>query len=171
MYGRGTYDRSPHPLVGPGVVHASLIEGGVEESTIPGRCALVVERRTIPDETTATVLAEIDEHLVDPGRRTTPGATFTVTAERQPLQTPESARLVRAALAAQRRVLGRTDGPAGGSYWADSALFSAAGIPTVLIGPAGDGAHAATEWVDLESVSTTARVLQEVAHGLGSCVG
>lgn len=163
-------DRTRHPLVGPGVVHASLIEGGTEESTIPDRCSLVVERRTIPGETTEAVLAEIDEHLVGPARRVTPGATFTatVTAQRLPLETPESAPVVRAALAAQQRVLGRTDGPAGGSYWADSALLSAAGIPTVLIGPIGEGAHAETEWVDLESVGTTALLLQEVARNLSA---
>ena len=39
--------------------------------------------------------------------------------------------------------------PGGVSYWADSAFIAAAGIPTVLFGPAGEGAHAAEEWVSV----------------------
>ena len=33
----------------------------------------------------------------------------------------------------------------------DSALFGEVGIPTVVLGPAGAGAHAIEEWVDLDS--------------------
>ena len=45
-------DASPgHELVGPGSVHASLIEGGQELSSYPARCVLSLERRTEPAET------------------------------------------------------------------------------------------------------------------------
>jgi len=45
----------------------------------------------------------------------------------------------------------------------DAALFAAAGIPTVNYGPSGAGAHEAVEWVDLDSVATSAQVLVETA--------
>ena len=48
--------------------------------------------------------------------------------------------------------------------WMDSALLHAAGIPTVIYGPAGDGAHAETEWVDLESVEQCRRVYVATAR-------
>jgi len=48
-------------------------------------------------------------------------------------------------------------------YWTDAALLNAAGIPTVVFGPVGDGMHAASEWVDLPSVSRVRDVLVEVA--------
>jgi acetylornithine deacetylase len=38
------------------------------------------------------------------------------------------------------------------SFWADSALGGMAGIPSVLYGPAGHGAHATDEWVSLASL-------------------
>jgi acetylornithine deacetylase len=41
----------------------------------------------------------------------------------------------------------------------DSAILAAAGIPTVIIGPGGEGFHAATEYVDFESVITLTRIL------------
>jgi acetylornithine deacetylase len=50
---------SPHPLLGPGSLHASLISGGVELSSYPDRCVLSVERRTVPGETAESVEAEL----------------------------------------------------------------------------------------------------------------
>jgi acetylornithine deacetylase len=49
-------------------------------------------------------------------------------------------------------------------YWADAALLSEAGIPTVLFGPSGAGAHATTEWVDLDSVEQVRKVLDATAR-------
>jgi acetylornithine deacetylase len=47
----------------------------------------------------------------------------------------------------------------GETPWMDSALLGAAGVDTVVIGPHGEGAHAAVEWVELQSVERLARVL------------
>jgi acetylornithine deacetylase len=49
-------------------------------------------------------------------------------------------------------------------YWADSAFLSAAGIPTVLSGPDGDGAHAAVEWVSLPGTIACAQALTAAAE-------
>jgi len=43
--------------------------------------------------------------------------------------------------------------------WLDSAILAQAGIPAVIFGPSGDGAHAAVEYVDADSVITTTKVL------------
>ena len=61
-------------------------------------------------------------------------------------------------------VTGHNPEVAGVSYWMDAALFATAGIPTVNYGPSGAGAHEAVEWVDLNSVVTTAQVLVETAR-------
>jgi acetylornithine deacetylase len=60
-------------------------------------------------------------------------------------------------------VIGRPPPVAGASYWADAAFIAAAGIPTVMFGPAGTGAHAAEEWVSIASTETVARTLVAVA--------
>jgi acetylornithine deacetylase/succinyl-diaminopimelate desuccinylase-like protein len=54
------------------------------------------------------------------------------------------------------------------SYWMDAALFAAAGIATLNYGPSGAGAHEAVEWVDLDSVVTSAQVLVETARDFGA---
>ena len=55
--------------------------------------------------------------------------------------------------AAQRLVaLLPFEGRAGAPYWMESALWEAAGVPTVVCGPAGGGLHTDVEWVELEQV-------------------
>ena len=55
---------------------------------------------------------------------------------------------------------------AGASYWADAAFIAAAGIPTVMFGPGGEGAHAVEEWVSIDATVAVTEVLIEVAREL-----
>jgi acetylornithine deacetylase len=48
----------------------------------------------------------------------------------------------------------------GEAFWTDAALLADAGIPAVLFGVDGAGAHASTEWVDLGSLHDTAWVME-----------
>ncbi|TCC36383.1 M20/M25/M40 family metallo-hydrolase [Kribbella speibonae] len=157
-------DRTPHPLLGTGVLHASVITGGREESTIPDRLTLTLERRTLPGETPDTVLAEIDNAL-DSCRHADPALVTArrVTLSRPPLDTHADADITTALAHAIGTRTSQNTTVVGMSYWADSAILAQAGIPTVLYGPAGDGAHAQTEWVDLDSVLTCAETLTHLA--------
>jgi acetylornithine deacetylase len=46
----------------------------------------------------------------------------------------------------------------------DAAFFDAAGIPTVVYGPTGEGAHAAVEWVDVASVIHCTEIYHRAAR-------
>jgi acetylornithine deacetylase len=59
-----------------------------------------------------------------------------------------------------------TSGVVGLPFWTDAALVAAAGIPTVLFGPVGEGAHAAVEWVDLDSLESCREVYVAAAAAL-----
>jgi acetylornithine deacetylase len=153
-----------HPLLGPGSVHASLISGGRDECTIPGHCLLTIERRTLPGETLATAEADIAGllagcHARDPEF----SARARTILARDPFQTDPAHPLVATVAEAATSVLGRPAELGGVSYWADSAFIAAAGIPTVLFGPSGDGAHADIEWVSLSSATACAQVLTTAA--------
>ena len=154
----------PHPFLGPGNLHGSLIDGGTEESTIPDRCVFIVERRTLPGETVETVEADVDA-LLDACRAANPtlDVTSRTTLAREPLETPQTADIVTSLQAATRLVSGQLAPIAPMSYWADSAFIAAAGISTVLYGPDGDGAHADIEWVSLAATETCTHVLTETA--------
>ena len=148
-----------HPLLGSGSLHASLIKGGQELSSYPERCLLSVERRTLPGETPESVEAEFlgilrDIYRSDPSFN----AVVRRGIDRSPLETPDDADVVKAIQAAAVKVLNRPSQIAGVQFWTDAAVLSAAGIPSILFGPSGSGAHAIEEWVDLSSVKACAEI-------------
>ncbi|CCG02590.1 M20/M25/M40 family metallo-hydrolase [Blastococcus saxobsidens] len=158
-----------HPLLGPASVHASVISGGVEASTIPDRCLLTIERRTLPDESVADVEAELAA-LLQACRDA--DSQLNVTARtvlhRPPMQTSPDEHLVAVVGDAIRDALGVEAEVVGMSYWADSAFISALGIPTVLLGPSGEGAHAEVEWVSISETIACADVLYTAAEALAA---
>lgn len=153
-----------HPLLGSGSVHASLIRGGQELSSFPERCVLSIERRTIPGETPQQAEAEL-VRIVSDLERADPKFDALVRGglDRSPLETAEDTIIARTVQAAAAEVVGHAVPIGGVPFWTDAALLAQAGIPSLLLGPAGAGAHSAEEWVDLESVRTCADVYLETA--------
>jgi acetylornithine deacetylase len=153
-----------HRLLGRGSVHASLIRGGEELSSYPARCTVGLERRTLPGETGGDVEAELASLLAacraaDPQLQ----AEQRTLLVREPFEVDDASEVVEVVRAAAAGVLGAPPAVGGASYWADAAFIAAAGIPTVMFGPAGEGAHAAEEWVSLPSTEAVARTLAAVA--------
>ncbi len=153
-----------HPLLGRGSVHASLIQGGEELSSYPARCVVGIERRTLPGDSAATVEGELGA-LLDACRAADPAlrAEQRTLLVRDPFEVGQSAELVDVVRACAAEALGARPPVSGASYWADAAFIAAAGVPTVMFGPAGEGAHAAVEWVSLSSTGAVARTLAAVA--------
>lgn len=154
-------ERPPDPLLGHASLHAGRIEGGNALSVIPARALLQWERRTLPDEDPPDVNRELDRVVAAvqrlPGSHRVTGRKI---FSRPPYQAPAAAEII----ARLRHAL-----PAapltGLSFWADSALMGLAGVPSVLFGPVGHGAHAVDEWVSLKSLITVYEVLRKVATG------
>ncbi|HLG63878.1 MAG TPA: ArgE/DapE family deacylase [Ktedonosporobacter sp.] len=147
-----------HPLLGSGSVHASLIEGGQELSSYPQRCVLGLERRTVPGE--LSVEAEMQE-LIDQAGRSDPNfkATLRAGLVRQPFEVSEDEAIVRIVRNQARRILNCEPAIISAAAWMDSALLSSVGIPTVVFGPGGEGAHAVEEWADLEQLQRCTEIL------------
>src|SRR4051794_19312159 len=156
-----------HPTLGRGSVHASLIEGGAEMSSYPARCLLGLERRTLPGESAAAVEAEVGE-IVAAATGANPGleASQRTLLVREPFEVSHDADVVRAVGAAAAGVLGAAPPLAGAPYWADAAFIAAAGIPTVMFGASGEGAHAVEEWVSIEDTVKVVRTLIAAAGRL-----
>jgi acetylornithine deacetylase len=151
-------------LLGAGLLHASRIAGGTEMATLPDRCLLSVERRTLPDETPDGVLAEI-EAVLEACRASDPAldASARVTLARDPFEIAADHPFVALVRGATARATGASPELAGISFWADSAYTAAAGIPSVLLGPPGEGAHADIEWVSVSGTVACARALAQIA--------
>ncbi|HQZ55187.1 MAG TPA: M20/M25/M40 family metallo-hydrolase [Thermoflexales bacterium] len=153
-----------HPLLGSGSLHASLIQGGQELSSYPARCRVSVERRTVPGETPELALQQI-QALLERVAVELPDfrASARITLAREAFEISPEAEITQILAGAATDVLGATPEWIGEPFWMDSAILSAAGIPTVIFGPSGTGAHAVEEWVDLESVGQCADVLLNTA--------
>jgi acetylornithine deacetylase len=158
--GRELRSRPGHPLLGPASVHASLIQGGQELSTYPDRCLLSIERRTIPGETIAEIEGQLTVIL---DRISAADSAFRAEQRtllvRDPFSVSPDEPIVMLARQHLARVRGSEPPITGAGGWMDSAFLSAAGIPTVIFGPDGTGAHADVEWVDLPSATATADAL------------
>jgi acetylornithine deacetylase len=148
-----------HPLVGPASVHASIIEGGRELSTYPDHCKLQVERRLIPGETRATVERELSGMMEvigagDPKFK----AEHKITFYRGPMEISRDEEICRLIHEGTVTITGADPNYIGGTGWMDSEIIWNKGIPVVCHGPSGSGAHAKSEWVDLESLVNVAKV-------------
>jgi acetylornithine deacetylase len=156
--------RPSHPLVGPPSLHAGVLRGGSAPSIYAAECHLEVERRTLPGETEAGCVAELQTIADD-----LTAADPTFQARVRPLLTRDAfevardAPLVQAVAAAATEVCGKTPTFLGHTFWMDAAILAAAGVETVIIGPAGAGAHADVEWVDMDSVHRLADILARTA--------
>lgn len=154
----GLSGRNPDPLLGYPSIHSSIIKGGSELSVIPGRSSLQWERRSLPDESAqdlhyemARIIQAVNNHA---GDHTAKGYKFFV---RPPYRVPDDAQI----LERLQKVTPQSK-RVGLSFWADSALAGAIGIPSVLFGPIGHGAHAVDEWVNLKSLMRVYDVLKDL---------
>jgi acetylornithine deacetylase len=154
----------PHPLMGTGSLHASIISGGSEISSYPGRCRLRMERRTLPGEDGPAALREVRQILdeiaaADPEFDASVDLEFWRPAYEvdpdSPL--PRGLQSAATAIAVQPSLVGM-------SFWTDAAILAGAGIPSVLFGPGGAGLHSTEEYVNLADVVACRDVLVRFAR-------
>lgn len=147
--------RERHPLLGAGSVRVATIDGGTDAATVADRCAIVVERRTLPGE--PDPLPELERVLA----RSRP-ARIVGLVVRPAMEADADSPIARAVIGAVERVTGAPAVRRGDPWWTDAGLIAEAGIPVVLLGPAGGGAHADEEWVSIDSLGTLVSVLEGV---------
>jgi len=155
-----------HPLLGPATGNVGLIGGGVQVNFVPDRCALQIDRRLLPGERAADVLAGYQSIL---DRMTADDPT--VRAELVPpflvdeaLETAVDTRA--ATLAAEvARELGLDGEPVGVPYGSDASKLSRHGLDGIVFGPGSiDQAHGAVEYVDIGQVERAAEFYREFAR-------
>jgi acetylornithine deacetylase/succinyl-diaminopimelate desuccinylase-like protein len=135
--------RRKHPLLGHATVNVGTISGGTQPNIVPDSCTISIDRRTLPDETEASVRRELVALLK--GKKLSATFSSAKLAPALPLETNYKQPLIQEFL----RCAGQKK-PVGVDYFCDASVLSAGGIPSVVFGP-GDiaQAHTADEWISL----------------------
>lgn len=159
----GAVEERHHRLPDPrGSLMVTVATGGESPFVLARAARAVVERRTVPGESAADALTEVEELLADL-RAADPtvaaSATLTMAREAWQLDATGPAATLSADLVSALDGAGESADPFHAPYWMEAPLWQDAGVPTLVCGPAGGGLHAADEWVDLGQVRTYARAL------------
>lgn len=138
------------PLTGRAAASINVIRGGTAVNVIPDYCEIVCDRRLVPGEMAAQVLAERDAAL----------SGLTVEHDGQYLAPPLPPGSSAALHAWMQPAFAdaRIDGSATGvSYATNASHYAAAGAPVLVLGP-GDiaQAHTKDEWLDRTALADAA---------------
>lgn len=155
-----------HPAVGYPVISINTIEAGVAHNVVPGECKITIDRRLVPGETKASVVAEVRAAL-DAVAQDDPDFKYELTVDPhgdfiEANITPEDSPLVAALQESVRTVMNKE--PEFFVAWAgatDGRFYRQAGIDTAGFGPSGERAHGANECVYVDDLITEARVYAE----------
>jgi acetylornithine deacetylase len=154
----------PHPLVGPPTLTISMIEGGIEITTVPDVCRIHIDRRLCPGETPQQALAEV-EAVIGRLKQQYPrlNARSLLPAREDPPLDDCSATAIAAAAAEACMKVGKTGTFRGVPYGTDCSQLNSVGIPCVVLGPGSiDQAHTADEFVELEQVHKAVEIYRQI---------
>ena len=140
----------PHQYLEPAAFAVTVVNGGSAPFTIAAHADAIVEKRTLPGETGESVVAEVQAMLDDIA---TLDSSFDARVEL--VMARDAWEVVEDSAASELIGCLQRQQPAdrvGAPYWMESALWDAAGVPSVVFGPAGGGMHAINEWVELDQL-------------------
>jgi acetylornithine deacetylase/succinyl-diaminopimelate desuccinylase-like protein len=154
-----------HPLLGTGTVHASLITGGEEYSSYPALCTISIERRTVAGETELVVQEQL-RTILDALAARLPDFTYRLRTGlcRNAFEADRENVLTKIMLREVEKTMGHPPVIRAEPFWTDAALLAEKGIPALLFGVDGGGAHAATEWATIDSIEKVTATLVRVAQ-------
>jgi acetylornithine deacetylase len=148
-----------HPHCGPSTVSVGIIQGGSNVNTVPDRCTIEIDLRTLPGEELTVARQRLLDHVAA-------GQDFEVDNEPPYLQGPslsdrQNGRLAEQLSAVTREVAGscRLTGMSGCT---NAPFFAAASIPTVIFGPGFlEQAHTADEWIPVDQLLQATEIIYQ----------
>ncbi|MER9481968.1 M20 family metallopeptidase [Mesorhizobium sp. M0494] len=153
-----------HPLVGSPTLTVSLIEGGIELTTVPPVCRIWIDRRLIPGERPQQAIQEVENILESfrQGEDNINVRSLLPALEDPAPDSAESSKIAAVAAEACADVAG-TGKYIGVPYGTDASQLSLAGIPCVVIGPGSiDQAHTNNEFVEIDQLVKAVEIYQKV---------
>lgn len=157
-----------HPHLGKTYVTPTVTEGGTpsQMNTIPARCSLWVDIRTIPGVDHDELIERIRTEATTLGAGDGVGATVTVLDDRPPVNTSLEDPVVTCLVKAHTQITGVAPNFGGVPGTTDGTIFTRdAGVPTVVYGPGGKWiAHQVDEFVEVEAIGRYALTYARAAR-------
>jgi len=147
-----------HPLCGPATLSVGTIHGGVSVNTVPDRCTIEIDRRLPPGEDAMDARKAAIDYLTS-----VLGTDFPVDHDPSYLSGPALSDMenesVAEQLAATVRSMVGSCRRLGVPYGTHAALYTAAGVPSVVFGPGCiEQAHTHDEWVSVDQVRAATEI-------------
>lgn len=149
-----------HPLLSPGGIVPTLVEGGIWVVTVPPACTVTCDAQYMPGDVDAEGTGRrVEREIVawinaaadaDPWLREHP-LRWAWMEDIVPAEIPSDHPLVALALSTGAEN-GRSGRVCGLDSWHDAAHYTRSGTPTFSYGPGGDGSHGADERVPIEDL-------------------
>lgn len=151
-----------HEGLGCGTLSIGVIGGGHAPNVVPDRAWLLMDRRTLPGETSEVLRAEIEQALARAGH----GVKLAdLRMGKDPLYTAAT----HAAAVACHRALERSGcnpDPRSVAFATDAGLFAREGIPSLVLGPGSiTQAHTDAEYVELDQLERMVGVFENLLEG------
>lgn len=166
-YQREELETRPHPLLGPPSINVGVIAGGVSANVVADACTINVDRRMVPGEDPAAVIAEL-EAIVAARRAADPERTYEVGAYQVSrwFEAAADDPLTRRFLAISAAETGAPAEPVGYLPGSDAKhLVGVARRGMVVFGPGTyEVAHSTDEYTEIAELEATHRILLRFAE-------
>jgi len=158
--------RKRKTFTGSPSIALTIIKGGVKSNIIPETCETVLDRRITPGENPDKAINEVRKIAERIARTRKTKLDFKILKIVPPAETDRKSEIVKAALKAVSKVLGKKARAKGFRATCDMTfLVNNAHIPTVILGPGNlEQCHIADEWISIEDLEKGAKVYREVVN-------
>lgn len=167
-----------HPSVGFPVMSVNRIEGGTSSNSVPSSCTFLIDWRLVPGDSPESVLGDVRDTLDALSDTTEDGrhlpVVYEIITEDDDLidlipanMTDSTNPFVQTLWKEAEDVLGCRPEPFtdwGGAT--DARYFRELGIPVVIFGPTGAGAHGADEYVDVAALKAVSEIYLRALYPL-----
>ncbi|TWU12171.1 Acetylornithine deacetylase [Symmachiella macrocystis] len=152
-----------HPLCGPATISVGRIEGGLSVNTVPDRCEIEIDRRVIPGEDGAAVIADCEEYLrknIDVDFEMLPPWITGIS-----LSDEHNGELADRMLESVAAVAGPHK-KVGVAYGTNASRIAASGVPSIVCGPGSiNQAHTEAEWININELRQAADIYYRFCAG------
>ncbi len=145
-----------HPLCGPATISVGRIEGGLSVNTVPDACEIEIDRRVIPGENGAAVVAAAEAFLRE--RTDMEFEMLHPWLTGVPLSDESNGDLADRLMVNVEAIAGPHE-KVGVAYGTNASRIAAAGVPAVVCGPGSIAqAHTDAEWIDINELRQAAEI-------------